>query len=95
MPNVVIPSGGLGVLTPGLISQYVNPSAPSSGIIYVSKGERWDSIAWKMYGDSTQIKSLIQNNPSIPISDYVAQGTQVFVPLITPSTSTTSSTPWG
>ena len=29
MPNVVIPSGGLGVLTPGLISKYVNPTPPS------------------------------------------------------------------
>ncbi len=95
MPNVVIPNGGLGVLTPGLISQYVNPTAPSSGIIYISKGERWDAIAYKMYGDSTQIEPLIQNNPGIPISDYVAQGVQVFVPLITPATSTTSSTPWG
>jgi hypothetical protein len=47
-----------------------------------------------MYGDSTQIEPLIQNNPGIPISDYVAQGVQVFVPLITPATSTTSSTPW-
>jgi phage tail protein X len=95
MPNVVIPSGGLGVLTPGLISKYVNPAPPSSGIIYVSKGERWDAIAYKMYGDSTQVEPLIQNNPGIPIGDYVAAGVQVFVPLITPSTSTTSSTPWG
>jgi hypothetical protein len=48
-----------------------------------------------MYGDSTQVEPLIQNNPGIPIGDYVAAGVQVFVPLITPSTSTTSSTPWG
>jgi hypothetical protein len=47
-----------------------------------------------MYGDSTQIEDLIQNNPGIPIGDIVAQGVQVFVPLITPATSTTSSTPW-
>ena len=95
MPNVVIPTGGSEILTPTLTTEYVNPSAPSSGIIYVSKGERWDSIAWKMYGDSTLIEDLIQYNPGIPIGDYVAQGTQVFVPLITPATSTTSSTPWG
>ena len=57
----------------------------------MSKGERWDAIAYKMYGDSTQIEPLIQNNPGIPIGDIVAQGVQVFVPLITPSTSTTSS----
>ena len=94
MPNVVVPSGGLGVLTPGLISKYVNPTSPSSGIIYVSKGERWDAISYKMYGDSTQVEPLIQNNPGIPIGDYVAAGVQVFVPLITPVSSTTSSTPW-
>ena len=94
MPNVVIPNGGSGVLTASLVTTYVNPSAPSSGIIYVSKGERWDAISQKMYGDSTQIELLIQNNPGIPIGDYVAAGVQVFVPLITPATSTTSSTPW-
>ena len=95
MPNVVIPTGGSEILTPTLTTEYVNPSAPSSGIIYVSKGERWDAIAYKMYGDSTLIEDLIQYNPGIPISDYVAQGAQVFVPLITPVSSTTSSTPWG
>jgi hypothetical protein len=95
MPNVVIPSGGLGVLTPGLISQYVNPSAPSSGIIYVSKGERWDAISQKMYGTPFEVESLIQNNPGIPIADTVSAGVQIFVPLITISPSVTSSTPWG
>ena len=95
MPNVVIPNGGSGVLTASLVTTYVNPAPPSSGIIYVSKGERWDAIAYRMYGDSTQVEPLIQNNPGIPIGDYVAAGVQVFVPLITPSTSTTSSTPWG
>jgi hypothetical protein len=92
---VVIPNGGSGVLTASLVTTYVNPSAPSSGIIYVSKGERWDAISQKMYGTPFEVESLIQNNPGIPIGDYVAQGVQVFVPLITPATSTTSSTPWG
>jgi len=95
VPNVVIPSGGGGVITPGLVSEYVNPSPPTSGIIYVSVGERWDSIAFKMYGDPTQVEPLIQNNPAIPIGDIVAAGTQVFVPLITPTVTTTTSTPWG
>ena len=95
MPNVVIPNGGSGVLTASLVTTYVNPAPPSSGIIYVSKGERWDAIAYRMYGDSTQVEPLIQNNPGIPIGDYVAAGVQVFVPLITPVSSTTSSTPWG
>ncbi len=92
---VVIPNGSSGVLTATLTTEYVNPSAPSSGIIHTSTGERWDQIAYEMYGDSTQIEDLIQNNPGIPIGDYVEQGVQVFVPLITPATSTTSSTPWG
>lgn len=95
MPNVVIPNGGSGVLTASLVTTYVNPSAPSSGIIYVSKGERWDAIAYKMYGDPMVVEPLIQYNPGIPIGDIVAQGVQVFVPLITPVSSTTSSTPWG
>ncbi len=95
MPNVIIPEGGLGVITSGLVSEYVNPSAPTTGIVYTSKSERWDSIAYKMYGDSTQITPLIVNNPGVPIQDTVDAGTQLFVPIITPVSSAPTNSPWG
>jgi phage tail protein X len=95
VPNVVIPVGGVGVIQPGLVSEYVNPAQPESGIIYPSVGERWDSIAFRMYGDPTQLGNLVLNNPGIAVTDLVAAGVQVFVPLITPAVPATTSTPWG
>jgi phage tail protein X len=71
------------------------PTPPSQGLLYTAKGDRWDNIAYAMYGDPTQVESLIQNNPGVPVADYVAAGTPLFVPLIEVSTTSTSSTPWG
>jgi hypothetical protein len=92
---VVIPNVGLLSSNVPVLNQYVNPAPPIQGINYVSKGERWDSIAYKMYGDASQIELLIQNNPSIPALDYVVQGAVVFVPLLMPTINTSTSTPWG
>lgn len=94
MPNVIIPSGGSDILQPAVVGQYVNPAQPTAGIIYVSVGERWDSIAYKMYGDASQVGELLLNNPGIAIQDTVDAGTQVFVPLIAPPAAAASSTPW-
>lgn len=53
-------------------------------ITYVTTaGERWDSIAWKMYGDATLISPIIQTNPQIPIEAVFEAGLVIGVPLIT------------
>jgi|GEM_PF-3200891 hypothetical protein len=90
MPNVIIPDGGAGAVLPGLVSKYVNPVPPSSGVIYISKGERWDAISFKMYGTPFEVGTLIANNSGILIQDIVDAGTQVFVPLISPTITTQS-----
>lgn len=95
MPNVIIPAGGGGPIQPGRVSQYINPAPPSQGVIYTSKGERWDSIAYQMYGSPFLVESLIQNNPGIAIQDTVDQGVQVFVPLIAPAITSTPLSPFG
>lgn len=92
---VVIPGSGPGVVQPQLASEYVNPPQPDSGVIYASMNERWDTIAFKMYGDPTQLGELVLNNPGIAIADLVPAGAMVFVPLITPAVPTSTSTPWG
>lgn len=92
---------GIVVITPGdegaisTVGTYINPQPPISGINYTSTGERWDAIAYKMYGDATQVQGLILNNPGIAALDYVPQGAQVFVPLLTVAADTSTSTPWG
>lgn len=92
---VIIPTGGGGPAQPGLVSKYVNPAVPTHGIIYVSKGERWDAISYKMYGTPFMVQPLIANNSGIPIQDTVNAGVQVFVPLIAPAITSTPLSPFG
>jgi hypothetical protein len=56
--------------------------------------ERWDNIAYRMYGDPTQVTTLIQMNPSVAIACELPQGTNLVVAQIAPPTPPASTTPW-
>lgn len=50
---------------------------------YVAKqGDRWDTIAFKAYGDATLINGLIEANQTIVISPILEVGTRVIVPIL-------------
>jgi len=50
---------------------------------YVTKqGDRWDTIAFKAYGDATLIDGIIEANTSIVISPILEAGTRVIVPIL-------------
>jgi len=50
---------------------------------YVAKqGDRWDTIAFKAYGDATLINGIIEANPTIVISPILEAGTRVIVPIL-------------
>ena len=50
---------------------------------YVTKqGDRWDTIAFKAYGDSSLINGIIEANTSIVISPILEAGTRVIVPIL-------------
>jgi len=50
---------------------------------YVTKqGDRWDTIAFKAYGDSTLVNGIIEANTSIVISPILEPGTRVIVPIL-------------
>lgn len=50
---------------------------------YVAKqGDRWDTIAFKAYGDATLINGIIEANPTIVISPILESGTRVIVPIL-------------
>ena len=80
------------------------PTPPSSGLpeqpgLYVpyrtQTGDRWDTVAYKFFGDPTQITALIMANPGVAIVDVFDAGTEIAVPLIaTPSGGVTTSPPW-
>lgn len=48
----------------------------------VKQGDRWDTIAFKAYGDATLINGLIEANTSIIISPILEIGTRVIVPIL-------------
>jgi phage tail protein X len=46
-------------------------------------GERWDTLAWKYYGDATLFGPIIQINPQIPIEAVFEGGLKIGVPILT------------
>lgn len=45
-------------------------------------GERWDTLAWKYYGNATLITPIIQTNPLIPIMAVFDAGLTIGVPIL-------------
>jgi hypothetical protein len=46
------------------------------------EGERWDTIAYAAYGDASEIKGLIEANPTVPIDPVLPAGVRLLVPII-------------
>lgn len=47
-----------------------------------SDGERWDTIAYKAYGDVNKVNDLIEANPTIPIAATLDGGTRILIPIV-------------
>jgi phage tail protein X len=56
--------------------------------------DRWDLIAYKMYGDATLFASIIAANPQVPVYPRFPLGIEVLVPVITPPQNTAIVPPW-
>ena len=48
----------------------------------VKQGDRWDTIAFKAYGDASLIAGLIEANVSVVISPILEAGTRLIVPIL-------------
>ncbi|MGH7102886.1 MAG: tail protein X [Acetobacteraceae bacterium] len=70
------------------------PAAPSAVAYVTGPGDRWDLVAWKVYGDPTQISAVIMANPMVPMSPVLPQGIVLYCPLIAPAGPPAGSTPW-
>jgi len=63
---------------------------------YTTKeGERWDTIAFKAYGDPLKIKEIADANPNVPLRDTIPTNTVLNVPVIPePTLDETLLPPW-
>lgn len=48
----------------------------------VASDQRWDNLAWRLYGDAKRIDDLIAANPSVPAGAIVPAGTRLRVPVV-------------
>ena len=48
------------------------------------EGDRWDLIAYRMYGDAYAYEPIIAANPTVPIRPRIAAGTRLLIPLREP-----------
>lgn len=47
-----------------------------------TQGDRWDTIAFKAYGDATNFSGIIDANPNLPETDVFEGGIKLIVPIL-------------
>lgn len=45
-------------------------------------GERWDTLAWRYYGDPYAYGRIIEANPALNIGTALPSGTMVLIPVM-------------
>ena len=80
----------------GLLAGGTNPPPANPQFLEIVTGpaDRWDTIAFKAYGDPTKVSTLILANPTVPISPVLPQGISIFCPLIPAPGPAAGTTPW-
>lgn len=59
------------------------------------KGDRWDLIAFKAYGDANKLGPIIRANPAVPLYDELPGGLTLNIPVMDrPKVSTEQLPPW-
>lgn len=48
----------------------------------IRTGERWDSLAYRYYGNVSEMNRLIQANPQLAMCEVLPQGEILLVPII-------------
>lgn len=52
-------------------------------ITYITQaGDRWDTLAWRFYGDPMLFGPIIQLNPLVPIDPVFNAGTTIGIPIL-------------
>ena len=47
-----------------------------------SEGERWDTLAWRYYGDPNRYEPIIVANPGVAITPVLPSGIRLAIPLL-------------
>lgn len=58
-----------------------------------TEGERWDSLAWRYYGDAHRYLPIIQANPQVPITAALPAGLTLSIPVLEQAASTSEDLP--
>ena len=67
----------------------------SEFVTYVTRdGDRWDAIAYEMYGDATAYEPIIAANPSVPIRPALEGGLRLLIPIRETAANAASLPPW-
>lgn len=62
---------------------------------HIIAGDRWDLLAYRYYGDVSELGRLIDANPHLPLCETLPLGQTVFVPVIQlKATSQADLPPW-
>ncbi len=48
----------------------------------VKENDRWDTVAFKAYGDATLVAGIIEANPAVNISAVLIAGTRLSIPIL-------------
>lgn len=60
-----------------------------------TQNERWDTIAYKAYGDAEQVEPIIMANPSVSITDVLPAGLELLIPVRdVPEVQVSNLPPW-
>lgn len=57
-------------------------------------GDRWDLIAWKMYGDPWAYEGILRANPEVTAEAVLAGGVTLKVPVLEVTTTVEDFGPW-
>lgn len=48
-----------------------------------TEGERWDTLAWRYYGNPYDYGRIAEANPALNLTPYLPSGRVVLIPLLT------------
>jgi phage tail protein X len=58
--------------------------------------ERWDTLAWRYYGDATRYEPIIAANPHLAITPVLPSGVRIYIPILDNAIAAqpSSAPPW-